>query len=344
MGALGIRNLFCKRLEKSSHSKLTINNRKRILILRPDHIGDLLLCLPGIMVYKEMADKYSLEIVINPCNLNIVERLNIFDRVFVFEIIGEKGNKLLPSFSEYQDFSNLIGSIDYLIDMRSDSYNLYLNFWLSENIKNGVAYYNPKKNKKMSESNYLFLIEAAKKIGLTASKSQSEYIEEACELLEKTFHDKYSTKQKIIFCPEARTSRKIWPQKKICLMVDSLNKELGRDFEIFIVGKNIPKNPFKHSVVDDLRGRTSIEEVFSMIANSSLFIGFDSGLTHFASMVGCPTISIFNGATDPSEWSSIERDNNLVILDPNQPHHSDPNKVVELAKYLISRSPRDLPC
>ncbi len=336
---LNIRNILCNTANHSPEQKSEIAKKRRVLILRPDHIGDFLLSLPSLMVLMELdRTKYSLEIMINPCNRTIVEQLNIFDQVFVFETIGEKGNKLLPSFSEYQNLSNLIGHIDYMIDMRADRYNLYLNFWLSKNIASGVTYLNPKSKKKMSESYYQFLSETAKRISHTPIENQKHYVEKAGALLAVKFAGGFPNACNVIFCPEARSSKKTWPSKQIGLMVDQLTQTFGHDFTVTIVGHQLPKTPFKHPNLLDLRGLTSIEGVFSMIATSSLFIGFDSGLTHFSSMVGTPTISIFNGATDPAEWGSIARGNNLVILAPSHDVNPNPHKVIEIAKNILTKS------
>ncbi len=336
---LKIRNLFCNTANHWPEQKSEIARKKRILIIRPDHIGDFLLSLPGIMVLMELdRDEYSLEIVINPCNKSIVEQLNIFDQVFVFNAIGEKGNKLLPSFSEYQNLSNLIGPIDYLINMLSDRYTLHLDFWLIKNIASGISYLNPKSQKKMSESNYQFLSETAKRISHIPIKNQKHYVEKAGELLTVKFAGGLPHACNVIFCPEARSSKKTWPSKKIGLMVDQLTQTFGHDFTVTIVGHQLPKTPFKHPNLFDFRGLTSIEEVFAMIATSSLFIGFDSGLTHFSSMVGTPSISIFNGATDPDAWGSIARGNNLVILAPSHDVNPSPHKVIEIAKNILTKS------
>ena len=336
---LKIRNLFCNTANHWPEQKSEVARKKRIFIIRPDHIGDFLLSLPGIMVLMELdRNKYSLEIMINPCNKSIVEQLNIFDQAFVFKTIGEKGNKLLPSFSEYQNLSNLIGPIDYLINMPSDRYTLQLNFWLIRNIAYGISYLNQKSQKRMSESNYQFLSGIAKEIGLVSRKDQQYYVEKAGALLAVKFAGRCPNACNVIFCPEARSSKKTWPSEQIGLMVDQLTQSFGHDFTVTIVGHQLPKTPFKHPNLLDLRGLTSIEEVFSMIATSSLFIGFDSGLTHFSSMVGTPTISIFNCATDPAVWGSIARGNNLVILAPSHDVNPSPHKVIEIAKNILTKS------
>jgi ADP-heptose:LPS heptosyltransferase len=50
----------------------------------------------------------------------------------------------------------------------------------------------------------------------------------------------------------------------------------------------------------------SLLELLSEIARARLFIGNDSGITHLAAYIGCPTIALF-GPTDPRVWGPIGR-------------------------------------
>jgi ADP-heptose:LPS heptosyltransferase len=50
----------------------------------------------------------------------------------------------------------------------------------------------------------------------------------------------------------------------------------------------------------------SLLELLGEIARARLFIGNDSGITHLAAYIGCPTIALF-GPTDPRVWGPIGR-------------------------------------
>jgi len=46
---------------------------------------------------------------------------------------------------------------------------------------------------------------------------------------------------------------------------------------------------------------TGLVERARILASARLYIGNDSGITHLAAAVGCPTVAIF-GPTDPTIW------------------------------------------
>jgi len=50
----------------------------------------------------------------------------------------------------------------------------------------------------------------------------------------------------------------------------------------------------------------SLLELMREISRCRLFVGNDSGITHLASYIGCPTIALF-GPTDPRTWGPIGR-------------------------------------
>jgi len=49
-----------------------------------------------------------------------------------------------------------------------------------------------------------------------------------------------------------------------------------------------------------------LPEVFHHLRRCRAYIGNDSGITHLAAYLGCPTIALF-GPTDPRVWGPIGR-------------------------------------
>lgn len=306
-------------IKNSKNNKLEVNasnNKKRILLLRPDHIGDLILSLPAIVNFIQSLDAdYTVEILINICNTSIVRALSIFDKAYVFKMIDDKGKKLLPSFDEYLELSQKIGSIDYLIDIKSDGYNLYLLNWMAPNYKSGILLQNTAHPQKISLYNFNFFLDVAKKIGLNMDDDFEEGVRISSLMLQRQFPKKEFQKPIIVFCPEARINKKTWGRIESINLIKALNEKYGKHFIITLVGT---KTDIKISLpnVLDFRGKTDIFEAFCIVNSAKLFVGFDSGLTHFSSLTGIKTISIFTAKTDPAIWSAIPSSNNLSILVP----------------------------
>jgi len=63
------------------------------------------------------------------------------------------------------------------------------------------------------------------------------------------------------------------------------------DYEIIVVGMN--KNDDQFSQYTDLRGSTSLNELFLILDNAHMIVCVDSGIFHMASILKKKTISLF---------------------------------------------------
>ena len=55
----------------------------------------------------------------------------------------------------------------------------------------------------------------------------------------------------------------------------------------------------------------SLTELAQFLATCRAFVGNDSGITHLAAYIGCPTIALF-GPTDPRIWGPIGRRSRVI--------------------------------
>jgi heptosyltransferase-2 len=78
------------------------------------------------------------------------------------------------------------------------------------------------------------------------------------------------------------------------------------------VGDEIVESAGASSVVN-LAGKTSLRELASVISQSNLFIGNDSGPAHLAAAVGVPII-VLSGADDPLSTSPMATNKSLIYL------------------------------
>jgi ADP-heptose:LPS heptosyltransferase len=87
----------------------------------------------------------------------------------------------------------------------------------------------------------------------------------------------------------------------------------GSDIIVHTASGSATKNwPFFRELMTRLDGSRliprdlSLLELMCEISRCRLFIGNDSGITHLAAFIGCPTISLF-GPTDPRTWGPVGR-------------------------------------
>jgi ADP-heptose:LPS heptosyltransferase len=322
---------------RNTHSVLRKNKTKRILIIRPDHIGDFILTLPSMVALKSVyLDEYSFEILLNPCNASIANRLGIFDRVYLFQMFGPKREKLLPSCAEYHQIAQLIGDVDVLIDMRSDLTTKLLINWIKPNLTSRSIFSRSKKRIKEYESIFQFVQKLSCDLELKIENSFLINSQIAQKLLVKKFPVSRKEKRPVIgFCPEARLQKKVWSPEQIHDLIKQLDNSYGDCYTLLLIGEIPLAHQYQNTCVKDMLGKTTLDQAFELINTCQLFIGFDSGLTHLASLLGKPTIAIFNGYTNANKWSPISVNENLRILQPNQYGKPDITQVMTELSFLI---------
>lgn len=68
--------------------------------------------------------------------------------------------------------------------------------------------------------------------------------------------------------------------------------------------------------VIDLSGKFKISELTAFLEGASLFVGLDSGPSHIAAAVGVPSVILFSGANDPLQWAP--RGGNVRVVCPGK--------------------------
>ncbi len=122
--------------------------------------------------------------------------------------------------------------------------------------------------------------------------------------------------------PGASCPSKRWPAERFAETADALTRELG--VKIVIVSGSQDKrfadntlSAMKTAAVD-LSGKTTIRELACLLKRSSLFISNDSGPVHIACAMGTPVISVF-GRSDrglsPRRWGPTNKMDRIIHKD-----------------------------
>jgi ADP-heptose:LPS heptosyltransferase len=107
-----------------------------------------------------------------------------------------------------------------------------------------------------------------------------------------------------LLVPGAASHRpaKRWPARRFGVLAHRLH---GRGLRSVVVGMAEEKS-LADSIHDawpaalDLTGQTSLLDLGGIAARASLVVGNDTGPVHLAAALGCPTVVLFSGASDPA--------------------------------------------
>lgn len=317
--------------------KKEIKKRKKILIIRLDHIGDFILSLPAIKLLKKKYENSFITVLVGSWNKPIAERVREIDEVLTFNFFFEEAEKgkILIGKSDLKDLENNLKKreFDLAIDLRRQpetreilklsGAKVKIGFstgkedsWLTVRMKpNSEMDDLPGKKIKIHQTTQMI-----KLIGSIEGENQKEEnikiempeieIKKGSEKIKdylKLFKDEFI----IGIHPGAGNLIKQWPLEYFSYLAELFIEKTNS--KIVILGGNkderfaleiINKTKNKERITS-LAGKFNLIEFMNFLKYCNLFIGNDSGASHLAGIMGVPTLTIFSGQVSPFEWHPL---------------------------------------
>lgn len=295
------------------HSQNRNKTKKRILIVKPDAIGDFILWLDSAKELRKLFSPDSYEILLLGSNVwaPIAERLSYFDEVW--------------SLDKQKFISNPVYRCKMLNKIRQAGIDTVVHFIFSReflygdaivrisgaenrigfqgdcsNIGSWLKYFSDKWYTQLIpiESNCLMELERnaefVRRLGL---KEFNAGIPSLCIIDGLQSDD--NKNDYYVLCPGAGLGSRQWPLSNYKDLSEIIYHETGWNGIIcgglgeehlgdFLVRNS--KTPLKNII-----GKTSLEELISLIANARILIGNETGAVHIAAAVSTPSVCILGG-------------------------------------------------
>ncbi len=301
---------------------------RRILIVRTDRIGDVLLSTPVIKALRYNYPDAYIAMMVSPYAKDIVEGNPYLDKVIIYDKDGkhkswQRSVKFARNLKKKKfDLAivlhptNRVHLVTFFAGIpRRIGYNLKLGFLLTDRIKHA---------KQLGQKHELeYNLDLVRHLGIPAEdktlfmplKLESE--KWAKELFKE--EGLKETDKLLAIHPGASCPSKVWPNERFAQVADRLAEKYG--FKILVVSG--PKDiALAQNVLGHLRypavnlaGKTSVSQLASILKRCSLFISNDSGPVHVASAVGTPVISIFGRnqpGLSPRRWGPTGKNDRVL--------------------------------
>ena len=313
---------------------------QRILVMRLDHIGDFTLSVPAFRLLRETFPHATIDAVLAPWNRTLAERLNLFDRVMLFNFYAERsgdGRELDESTSR-QTFRDLLAgqSYDLAIDLRLDgdtrplltlvdaefragfSQGL-LHPWLDISLEWAGNLRSWRKNASATDEVRRLIMTIADRFPITASVDQNQWQPDLSQgdtngsrgspSADTEARGAIASQRQVIIHPFAGNEIKMWPAAKWRDLVALLH---GDGIHVVMVGAandairdaDTVESLMRAGAVNAL-GAYSLNELLDVVAEADCFIGCDSGPKHLAASAGIPVIGLQSSFVDPVMWGPM---------------------------------------
>jgi heptosyltransferase-2 len=282
---------------------------KRILIVRTDRLGDVILSTPVIKNLRLAFPQSYLAFLCRPYTREVLEGNPDLDEVIIYDKYGkEKGLWASLKFSFYlrrKRFdlalilhpTNRAHLIIFLAGIpKRVGWDRKLGWLLTDKIKH------TKQEGKKHELEYT--LDLLKTLGVAIESEKTHFfitaragqkIEELLKRQGIRAEDKL-----IVIHPSASCPSKRWPQVNFRQLIRLLKQEYNPQIAVITSSaeQGFAKELVREDGIIDLRGKLSISEIGALLKRADLFISNDSGPVHIADSLGTPVVVIF-GRKDP---------------------------------------------
>ncbi len=299
------------------------NDKIRILLIRTDRIGDVLLSTPVIKALRFAYPKAYIAMMVRPYAKDIVEGNPYLGEVIIYDKAGEhKGflgtvkfvgelRKRRFDLAIILHPTNRANLIPFLAGIpKRVGYDKKLGFLLTKRLKD---------TKHLGEKHEMeYALDPVRYLGIDP-KDKALFMPikpESEKWMEDLFRKEGINKSDKLLAihPVASCISRIWLSERFAELADKLTEKYG--FKVLIIAGPEPEHikickdvvaKMRHSAIN-LAGKTSVSQLASLLKRCQLHISSDTGPMHIASTVGTPVVVLFGRkqkGLSPTRWKPL---------------------------------------
>ena len=365
---------FNERIRYHRYKRIKPDCIKNILVVKLDHIGDVVLSLPAMAMLRQKYPNAAITVLVGSWAKTVVEKLPFINDIITFDYFFERAEagKRSCGQAELNQLEDILRkrNFDLAVDLRrhSETRNILKlshalhtvgyctsdDDWLSVCVKPSREIADiAGQASKMHITDQLCLLVRAIPMGFLSSLTAPFQKIQPPRMLPEFLLDKnkedeilerYSWLSENGFIgihPGVGNPIRQWPVSHISRLAVFFFD--SHDLKIVIFGKAEEENIAcrlldlvkERGRMVSLVGKISLEEYMILVRMCRAFIGNISGPAHIAAAMGVPTLTIFGGQVLPHEWQPLGKKTLSVRLDV---------KCAPCYKFYPSECPYGLKC
>ena len=294
----------------------------RILIVRTDRLGDVLLSTPVIKALRQKFPQGYICMLVSPYTKDVLDGNPALDETITFDKDAKNSQGWLATLKLAKALrkkkfdltivlhpTTRMHLITFLAGIpKRLGYDRKFGFLLTDRIKHAKQHGQKHESEyALDLIRYLGIEPQDKSLFMPIKQESEKWVEILFRQVGIMDSDKL-----LVIHPAASCPSRIWPGERYAQVADKLVQQYG--FKVIIVSG--PKDIQKAEVVIknmrikalNLAGKTSISQLASLLRRCQLFISTDSGPMHVASALGVPVITIFGrsqAGLSPQRWGPL---------------------------------------
>jgi lipopolysaccharide heptosyltransferase II len=294
---------------------------QRVLIVRTDRLGDVLLSTPVIKALRQKLPQAYISMLVSPYTKDALDGNPDLDEIITFDK-DVKNKGWMAGFKFIQVLkkkkfdlaivlhpTTRMHSLVFLSGIpKRLGYDCKLGFLLTDRIKHTKQYGQKHESEyALDLLRYLEIDPVDKTLFMPIKQESEKWVEVLFSQVGIKDGDKL-----LVIHPAASCPSRIWPAERFAEVADKLVQKYG--FKTIIVSSpgdaQKAQEVIKHmgSKALNLAAKTSVSQLASVLKRSQLFISTDSGPMHVACALGVPVITIFGrsqAGLSPQRWGPL---------------------------------------
>ena len=278
---------------------------KRILIIEPNWLGDILFTTPAIRALRENNSDAFIACMVHPRCVEMLEDNSDINKLIIFD---ERGSH-----------KGILAKISFIFNLRKYKFDILVSFHRSmsrvliaylSGIPRRVGYYTKKRAWLLTDSvkppvaqphRVEYFLNITRALGADTDNKDYQFNIPECSVLEsKKILDKAGIgidDEFFVINPGGNWLAKRWPSKSYANLCRELTAIYAK--KILLTGATKDKDlaeeiiRMSSSMVIDLCGKTTLKELAAIMRRAKVVVANDSGPMHIAISQKAPTIALF---------------------------------------------------
>ena len=314
---------------------------KKILVIRNDKIGDLVISSGIFRALKRNFPGAKLTVVASNANKEIIEKNENIDKIITLESTPRSFSSLLKYIKLSKELRK--EKFDIGLDLRGSFFNTLFLLYFGK-VRYKIGFYEQvisrhfldfamKRDKRIHE---LDLIKKLAEKGLNLKLARF-YPEIQVSIKDKRAANKFIKKNRIgkFICivPEASAENRQWPLDNFDKVIKEINRE-NPSYKILLMGTDKEKIDYlyKRNTLCLPIIKANLRLVYLLFKKSDLVIALDGGATHLAWAANANLISIMAKGLLIEHIRPLGRNSAIIVGDINK---IDVGKVIRLKRKML---------
>ncbi len=307
---------------------------KKILIIKPSALGDIVLAMPAACMLRQNFPGAYISWMVRPEFAPLLEGHPAVDELILFD--RKRLGKWWRSAKSFNLLVELVkqlraGNFDFALDLQGLLRSAIFAFLSGSPQRIGTAdiqersarwFYN-----KLIDSNEIHLVDRFMNLAQAtgAKRTSVEYglkVDDAAkqQIASLLAENKADENKYAVLVPGSAVPAKNWPADKYAELANRLANKFG--LHIITTGTKseqavisaVAKNIHNRNKFTDLAGQTTLKQLIALLAGAKIVISNDTGPGHIAAALGTPMVMIF-GYTNPLRVGPYGRPDCVAAVD-----------------------------